>query len=182
MIIGNFGYQRSGKTALAMYFARFFQRFYGFNIYTNIEAEKVIRIENMSDIPVDYKPKVILFDEAYFYLDSRTFKDNKDFTLFLTTLGKQRSIAFFTAPSPDMIDKRVRNQLNYIFLTRGDNSHIYFQSIDVQRSKASPIYTIVKDDDFFSLLSYNSDLVIPNFINLDLDNYIKKSQGFIRGR
>lgn len=171
MIIGCFGFQRSGKTALSMLIARYFQK-KGFDIYSNVEADDVNLICKISDIPIDYKSKVVIFDEAYFYLDSRDFKNNKDFTLFLNTLGKQKILLIVTAISPNQIDLRLRNQLKYIFLARGDEENIYYQVIDVTRSIRGPLLSIRKTKEFFDYLNYNSDLVVPNFIECDIKNFI----------
>lgn len=180
MIIGSFGYQRSGKTSVSLMIARHFQKLYGFEIYTNVEADNVHLISKMSDIPVDYKSKIVIFDEAYFFLDSRAFKDNKDFTLFLSTLGKQKILLFVTAPTPDLIDVRIRRQLHYLILAKGDKAFINYQFIDIKKSLVSPIFSVRKTEELFKNLSFNSNLVIPNFIEFDLENWISKVTGVTR--
>jgi hypothetical protein len=176
MIIGSFGFQRSGKTALTMFIARYFSANFGCKIYSNIEAENVILIEKISDIPIDGKPKILILDEAYIMLDSRNFANNKEFTLFLNTLGKQKILMCITAISPDTVDKRLRDQMSFIFLARGDATNMHYVVYDVLSDRISPVFSLEKTADLWSYLAYNSNLVVPNYVEPDIKTFTQNAK------
>lgn len=75
MKLGVFGPQGSGKTTIAMLFARHFQSMdENIKIYTNINAEgkNLVTIEDLAEIPFqNNQPKIFILDEAMFSIDSR---------------------------------------------------------------------------------------------------------------
>lgn len=174
MIVGSFGFQRSGKTAMAVMLSRFLAE-KGFDLYGNIDAVGFNRIQRISEIPVDYRPKVVLFDEAYYFLDSRNFKDNTDYSLFLNTLGKQKILLIVTAIAPDQIEKRIRRQLSFMILAKGSKNDMQYMFVDVLRQKVSAIYTLTKNKELFDYLDYNSYLVVPNYVECDIKRFVEKN-------
>lgn len=176
MIVGYFGFQRSGKTALAMLMARTLNRMYGLEIYTNIDTYGTTReITKLTDIPNDGKSKIFLWDEIHFSMDSRNISKNVDFTPFVSTLGKQKILLLYTCPTPDLVDKRIRKFTNHYVMCRGDKTNIYYQFVDPLKGYISSLYKRQKNESLFKLLNYNSNLVIPNTINANIIDYINHS-------
>lgn len=174
MIVGFFGFQRSGKSAMSMLLARSLNRQFGIPIYTNMDTfGSCIEIEKLTDIPVNDESKILIWDEIHFSLDSRNISKNMDFTPFISTLGKQKILLFYTCPSPDLVDKRIRRFTSHMVMCRGDDRNIYMQFVDVTKGNVSPLYTRVKNEKLFEFLSYNSNLVIPNMITADISDYIR---------
>lgn len=173
MIVGFFGFQRSGKTALATMFSRHLKKQYNHEIYTNIDTYKTTNeIEKITDIPVDYKSKTFLWDEIHFSMDSRKIKTNVDFTPFISTLGKQKILLLYTCPTPDLVDKRIRKFTSHYIMCKGDEQFIHFQFINALKNEKSKVYHIEKTERFFQGLNYNSDLVIPNMIESNITEYV----------
>lgn len=175
MIAGFFGFQRSGKSAGAMFLARWFERYYQMPIYTNLQADGVIQIERLSQLPIDFKPKVLLLDEVNFMLDSRAWKDNSQWAVFLNTVGKQKILLLMTAIYPGLVEVRLRGQMNYIFVARDAGSAFEYLVVDVIRNRQQ-VARLPKSPDLFSALAYDSDLVVPNIVDFDVDDFIKRAR------
>lgn len=81
--------------------------------YTNMEQP----VENGLALPLSYvgdMPKehsVHVIDEAYLYMDSREWKDNKGIGRVMYQQRKRSYLIILTAPSIDDLDKRVRGIL-----------------------------------------------------------------------
>lgn len=165
LICGFYGFQRSGKTLLAYLLSDFYSKQLGIKVYTNMSCSDFITISSLQDIPLDYKPKILLLDEAYYFLDSRSWKDNTDSSIFFNTIGKQNILLFLTAINPEMVDKRLREQHNYMFFVKGDNENIYYKLLDVQRNKSN-YFTIAKNEKLFDRLKYDT-LQVPDYVNTD---------------
>jgi hypothetical protein len=177
MIVGFFGFQRSGKTALAMLLSRTLNKMYGIEIYTNIDTYgSTQEISKLTDIPNDGKSKIFLWDEIHFSMDSRNISKNVDFTPFVSTLGKQKILLLYTCPTPDLVDKRIRKFTNHFVIAKGDKQNIYYQFVDPLKGNVSSLYKKSKNQKLFEYLNYNSDLVIPNTINANINDYISLSQ------
>lgn len=173
MIAGFFGFQRSGKSASALLFARRLNEKYGIEIYTNMEAGRgVNQIKELTDIPVNDESKIFLWDEIHFSMDSRRIGQNVDFTPFISTLGKQKILLLYTCPSPDLVDKRIRKFTSHFVMCRGDKLNINIQFVDIIKGNISAIYVMPKTSELFEYLNYNSDLVIPNMISANMADYI----------
>lgn len=174
MIVGYFGFQRSGKTALALATANNIARIDNMPIYTNLSSDKYIQIEKLTDIPKDNNSKILVWDEIHFGLDSRAIKDNIQFTKFLSTVGKQKILLLYTCMTPDLVDKRVRKNTSYYFIIKSDQKNIYYSVIDSFRNKVSDIKTVEKSKEFFNSLNYDTNQIIPNVLEANVDEFIKR--------
>ena len=119
LILGCYGFQRSGKTFIAALISEMLRSKYGFPVYTNMNSKNFIHIKSLNESPLDKKPKVLLIDEAPNSLDSRDWQKNSGITKFFNTIGKQNILLILTAPFPDMIEMRVRRQNNYVIFAKG---------------------------------------------------------------
>lgn len=172
-IIGAYGYQRSGKTLIAYLIAEKY-RALGCKVYSNMIVKEWTTIKSLNEIPLDYKPKVLLLDELYYFMDSRQFQNNAKSSIFFTTIGKQNILFIYTAINPDMIEKRIREQTNYMYIVKPNKDFIYYKIIDVQRSKEK-VHILEKSAKLFESVKYDTQQ-IPEYIdtNIDFDkNFIK---------
>lgn len=173
MIIGCFGFQRSGKSASALFLARKLQERFGIAIYTNMDTYGTCNeIVKLTDIPINEQSKVFLWDEIHFSMDSRKIGQNVDFTPFISTLGKQKILLIYTCPTPDLVDKRIRRFTSHFIMCRGDERNIYLRFVDIVKGNIGAMYIKPKTSELFNYLSYNSDLVIPNMIQANISEYI----------
>lgn len=168
------GYQRSGKTLLAVLHAyELYQQ--GIPVYTNMYVKGWYHIRSLLDVPLDFKPKVLLLDEAYYFLDSRQWQSKKDdmSSLFFYTIGKQEILLQLTAVSPDTIEKRLRQQLNYMFISRNvHEKYIEYLSIDVQRG-SERYFALEKNPELFQMLNYNTKQ-IPGYVDCNMVAFAEK--------
>lgn len=171
IITGYFGFQRSGKTLMAYMQAERY-RAKNCEIYSNMTVPGWIKLESLCDIPFDYKPKVLLLDEAYYFMDSRNWKNNTDSTIFWNTIGKQNILLMLTGIDPGTIEMRIRNQMNFVYLVKGDENYIYYKIIDVVRQK-SQIRKLAKTKQLFEKLTYDSNQV-PDIVDCSLKNFREK--------
>ena len=104
------GVQRSGKTSFSVYISRKLQE-KGFHVYTNMEVEGFTTIKNITEVPPN---SVLLLDELPNLMDSRNYKMFTDITIWFNTLRKRNIHFIATAIRPEMIDIRVRQQLQYV--------------------------------------------------------------------
>src|SRR5690606_13182545 len=132
-------------------------------VYTNMDVSGWKKIKSLDDLLLDYKPKILVLDEVYYFLDSRNWKDNTAPSLFFNTIGKQNILLMITAISPEMVEKRIREQLNYVALCKGDSNYINIKLLDVIRNKAKVI-RIKKSEELFSKIRYNT-LQVPDYVD-----------------
>lgn len=173
MIVGVYGYQRSGKTLLAMILARRIAAAFGVEIYSNMVAAETHLIERLTDIPLDGRPKILLLDEVNFMVDSRSFRTNIEFTLFLNTLGKQRILLLVTAIHPGMVELRLRQQHNYVFVARGGERVFEYLCFDAVRGRRS-VVTLPRSAETFAEANYDSHLVFPNLVEFNVSDFIEQ--------
>lgn len=171
LIVGLYGFQRSGKTLLAFLLAeQYFNQ--DVPVYTNMDVPGYIHIDSISDLPLSYEPKVLLLDEAYFFLDSRMWQDNTAASIFFNTIGKQNILLILTAIEPGMIEGRLRRQHNYIFLVKSDNKMIYYKCFNVVRRQFK-LFSLTKNETLFSKCRYNTKQV-PDFVDFQLTDFAER--------
>ena len=171
IIVGAYGYQRSGKTLIAYMMADEYYRM-GCEVYSNMEVEGWNKINSLTDIPFNYKPKVLLLDEVYYFMDSRNWKSNTDASIFFNTIGKQNILLLLTAISPDMVEMRLRDQHNYMILVKSDKHFIYYKLLDVVRRRQRE-FMLPKTDDLFKRLRYDTQQ-IPDLVDCSLKDFARK--------
>lgn len=171
IIVGSFGFQRSGKTLISYLLAEKFRK-QGCEVYSNMTVENWHLIDSLNDIPFDYKPKVLLLDEVYFFLDSRNWANNTNSSIFFNTIGKQNILLIITAISPDTVEKRLRDQLNYCFLVKSNQKVIQYKMLDVQRRK-SKVFTLNKENISEMDIRYDTTQV-PEFVDCSLKKFREK--------
>ena len=171
IIIGAYGFQRSGKSLIAFLTAeKYFSK--GCPVYTNVECEGYTKIARLDDIPFNNDPKVLWLDEVQYYMDSRKWMDNTESSIFFNTIGKQNICLLMTTIHPDMVDIRLRRQHNYVYLVKSDNKNIYYRLLDNVRRQAVD-FTIEKTQNLFRNVRYDSRLV-PDMIDCDLKRFAEK--------
>lgn len=175
LIIGFYGYQRSGKTLFAYKLAKHYSN-KGCPVYTNLDSPSFIKIEALSQIPLNNAPKVLLLDEVYSFLDSRNWKDNTNTSLFFNTIGKQNILLLMTAINPDTVEVRLRKQHNYMVIAKGDKDSITYKVIDTQRNITNVI-NVNKSPELFSCVDYDSQQ-IPDIIDCDLSTFSTKVKAY----
>ena len=99
LIVGAYGYQRSGKTLIAFLLAEKYYKL-GIPVYTNMLVDGYIHIEKLDDIPVNNTPKVLLLDEVQYFLDSRTWNDNQESSIFFNSICKMNVLLLLTTFHP----------------------------------------------------------------------------------
>lgn len=172
LICGFYGYQRSGKTLLATMIAESYRR-KGVKVYTNMDVAGFVKIKSLNELPDNKEPKVLLLDEAYYFLDSRSWEKNTKSSIFFNTLGKQNVLFLFTAISPDMIDMRIRKQQNYVFIAKGNDKAITYKVLDIQRQRKR-LFVMPKTEDVFNFVQYRT-LEVPDYVDCNFDKFIKRS-------
>lgn len=172
LICGFYGFQRSGKTLLAVMIAESYRR-KGVKVYTNMDIARFIKIKSLNELPDDKDPKILLLDEAYYFLDSRSWEKNTKSSIFFNTLGKQNVLFLFTAISPDMIDMRIRKQQNYVFIAKGFEKAISYKVLDIQRQRRR-LFVISKTEDVYKYVQYQT-LEVPDYVDCNFDKFIKRS-------
>jgi len=170
LIMGFFGFQRSGKTLLSCLIANEFNT-QGIPVYTNMNVEGFTHINSLEEVPFNFEPKILLLDEAYFFMDSRMWDKNSKSSIFFNTIGKQNILLMLTAISPDMIEKRLREQMNYIFIAKSNKNIISYKVIDVIRRK-SKVFYLQKTEELFKKVKYDT-LQVPDFLDCNI-NFIEK--------
>lgn len=164
------GYQRSGKTAGAIYFCRKFNE-QGLPVYTNMrDVEGFTTIEKIDEVPPN---SVLLLDEVPNLMDSRNYKNFTDITIWFNTLRKRNIYLVMTAIRPEMVDLRVRQQLQYIIYSKGTDTTLYYMILDVH-TKSYKNFSINKTNKFFNYLRYDTKQ-IPNIIDMSVKEWIKKN-------
>lgn len=171
IIVGYFGFQRSGKTMKAYLDAERYRK-QGMEVYSNMNVPEWNKIQSLTDLPFNHDPKVLLLDEAYYFLDSRNWKNNTDATIFFNTIGKQNVLMLLTAIDPGTIELRLRNQMNFVHLVKSDKRFIYYKMLDVIRGHER-VFTLEKTQQLFDSLTYDTNQV-PDIVDCSLKDFRKK--------
>ena len=109
-----------------------------------------------------------MLDEIYFSLDSRAWKDNATSSIFLNTIGKQEILFLYTAISPDMVEMRLRDQTELMFIAKNIKSdYIEYMVIDTYRKSSNNIL-LKKNDNVFNYVKYDTKQV-PGIVKFDID-------------
>lgn len=175
LIVGSYGFQRSGKSTIAFLIAEScFNK--GIKVYTNQDVEGYIKLEKLIDIPINNEPKVLWLDEADYFLDSRNWQDNKESSIYFNSIGKMNILLLLTTTHPDQIEMRLRRQHNYVFMVKGDEHYIYYRLKDIQRNMYAD-YMVRKDEKLFSRLRFESNLV-PDWIDCNIREFNRKVMEF----
>lgn len=177
LIVGFYGYQRSGKTLLAYKIAKSYTK-RGLVCYTNmiVSDPGFVTIKSLSDMPLNTKPKVLLLDEVYSFMDSRNWRNNSNASLFFNTLGKQSCLLLLTAISPDMVEMRLRNQQSYMIIAKGDNEKIKYRLIDCQRLTTSD-FVLPKDEKLFADCNYDT-LQVPDIVDCNMSDFADRVKAY----
>lgn len=172
-ITGFYGFQRSGKTMLAYLIAENMRKEHNVKVYSNMEVPNWTTIAALTDVPLDFEPKVLLLDEVYYFMDSRNWKDNTQLSIFLNTIGKQNINLMITAIDPSEVEIRLRRQHNYMFIVKSDINNIYYRVLDTQRNIKKD-FSVRKSNELFDKLTYNTQQV-PNFVDINIKDFIKSA-------
>lgn len=164
-IVGVFGKQRSGKTLFSYKLCKSFigqaaaegrkLRCYS-NIYTT--DPEFTYIESISDIPLDLDEKIVFIDEIYNGCDAQDYKQLKDISIFINTIGKQNCLFIFTSIDAGMVYNRIRKQLNMCVLVRSDQKRIYYKVINLD-SEHSRVFSCEKTPEFFADVHYSTNFI-----------------------
>lgn len=172
-----YGYQRSGKTLMASLIAEFYRKKYGLKVYSNMVVNGWIKLEHLKDFPLDNEPKVLVLDEIYSVFDSREFSSfNSNLSLWITTMGKTNTLFLITAINPNTLEKRIREQSNYVFFAKSEEDHINYRMFDVQRDSHKD-YTMQKTEEVFSYVDYNT-LYIPEGLDTNMEDYSTRLRAY----
>lgn len=175
LIVGAYGYQRSGKTLIAFLLAEKYYKL-GIPVYTNMLVDGYIHIEKLDDIPVNNTPKVLLLDEVQYFLDSRTWNDNQESSIFFNSIGKMNVLLLLTTIHPEMVEKRLRQQHNYVILVKSDPNFIYYRIKDNVRGTYKD-FTLKKGPELFCQVRYDTNQV-PSYVHCNLKKFNEKVRQF----
>lgn len=167
------GQQGSGKSLLGMFLARKIQAVNPneITIYTNMNIannHNTKTVSDLSEIPFDRSPKILVIDEAMFTLDSRSHssKQNKIWTKAQAFFRKANFLmVVFITHSIDLIDNRMRQQLDYVIMSRKNKSKFDYLIFDMITQKSKPFY-LPKEKKIYAYANYNS-YDFPNPITVD---------------
>lgn len=159
MIIGP---QGSGKSLLGIFWSRKIQqRFPGVTIYTNMTIDNQTNIKtvyDLSHIPFDRSPKILIIDEAMFTLDSRAHssKQNKIWTRAQAFFRKANFLmVLYLTHTLDLIDNRMRAQLDYIVMCRKNKQLFEYLAFDMLTQRSKPFY-LPKRDEIYDFASFDT--------------------------
>lgn len=175
IIVGAYGYQRSGKSLITHMIA---EKYYkkGIKVYSNVLVEGYNLIECLDDIPIDNELKVVWLDEVQYFLDSRSWQDNKESSIFFNSIGKLNILLLLTTIHPDMVEKRLRQQHNYVIIVKSDAFRIYYRIKDNVRGFYKD-FVLVKNKELFDKVRYDSNQV-PNYVDCDLKRFNRRVKQF----
>lgn len=169
LILGCYGFQRSGKTFIAALISTILKEKYNIEVYSNITSPDFIHITSLTELPFNNEPKIVLIDEAYMSMDSRDWGKNTSITKFFNTIGKQNILFIITAPFPDMIEMRVRKQQNYVIFSKYDEKFLHYKIVDMQRQKEK-IFAIQKCPEIFNRVKYDT-LECPDIVEMKFNKF-----------
>lgn len=168
-IVGVFGKQRSGKTLFAYKLCRAFldqahKNGESLRCYTNLfcSDDDFIYIKSISEIPLDLDNKIILIDEIYNGCDSQDYKQLKEISIFVNTIGKQNCLFIFTSIDASMVYNRIRKQMSLCVLVKGTKDKIFYKLINLDSGSEST-FSINKSPKFFSNVRYDTNFIPPSF-------------------
>jgi len=147
MIVRFSGNMRGGKTlAMSMYglmFAEMTDQPIVANYHLNSSTVDIHRFSTWEDLE-KYSNCIILFDEINTAMDSRNFKseDQIKFSHFFQQIGKLGITFFYTAQREHSVEKRIRDQTDYMVECRRlwPTQALEYEWYDTQRSVEDPIY------------------------------------------
>ena len=168
------GLQRSGKTLLATIIAGYYSRKFRIPVYTNMNIPEFHIITELTQMPINRDPKILLLDEVHFFLNSRNFKQQADYIYFLNTICKRNILFLGTTITPDMVDKNLRIQLNYFVLCKKDNRQLYYKIFDVQNNFSKELH-FLREQQLYDYQKYDSN-EIPNMFNFNIQEYINLNE------
>ena len=175
IIIGAYGYQRSGKSLITHLIAEKYYKM-GIKVYSNVIVKGYKLIERLDDIPINNEPKILWLDEVQYFLDSRTWQDNKDSSIFFNSIGKLNIMLLLTTIHPDMVEKRLRQQHNYVIIVKSDSKNIYYRVKDNVRNVYKD-FVLIKNKELFDKVRYDSRQV-PNYVDCNLKRFNEKVRQF----
>ena len=171
--VGVFGPQGAGKTTFAMILARSFQsRDSRCKIYTNItnidNDPSMVTISDLVEIPFqDGLPKIVVVDEAYFTVGSRSSSSKQNMTWTKAHALFRKSdivLTLFVTHQPNMIDVNIRNLLEFVVMGRKNKNifdYIFYECI----SKMYTPFSIPKIKPVFDYARFNTK-DFPNAIDV----------------
>ena len=160
MIVGQ---QGAGKSLLGMFLARKVQAISPdvITIYTNmnIQNNRTIKtVTDISQIPLNLEPKILIIDEAMFTLDSRSHssKQNKVWTRLQAFFRKSNFLmVIFITHSIDLIDNRMRGQLDYVIMCRKNKTKFDYLAIDRITQRTKPFY-LIKEKKIYDYANFDT--------------------------
>lgn len=168
-MIGIFGKQRSGKTLLGYRLCKSLLDMSAAEgiylpVYSNIYTKdrRFIYINSLDRIPLNLDPKVIFIDEIYNGCDAQDYKQLKEISIFINTLGKQNCLFVFTSIDASMVYNRIRNQMNAVVFVKGDKSCINYKMIMLDSMKEYNFIT-QKNEELFRSIDYDTNFIPPVF-------------------
>lgn len=177
IIVGIYGYQRSGKSLFANILCELCIK-KNMKVYSNVNSPNYIKIDKLTEIPVNNEPKVLLLDEVQYYLDSRTWHSNTKSSIFFNSIGKQNILLILTTIRPDYVEKRLREQHNYTIFANQEKSYFRYEIIDCIKLTKNTFF-LKKNDKLYKSVSYDTNSV-PDYIEMDWDKNIKIKKGDIK--
>lgn len=176
LLVGIFGFQRSGKSLLAYLISEYYRK-KGCIVYTNQKVDNFVTINSLEDIEINVNPKILWLDEAQYFLDSREWKNNvSGTTLFFNSIGKLNILLLLTGIHPGEIDLRLRRQMHYIIFTKSDLRYIYYRVYNNQNYNYKD-FLIKKDEDLFKMLRYDTNY-IPDYVEVSFDKFNRKVKSY----
>jgi len=162
------GPQGSGKTTLGIFLARKIQTtFKNVTIYTNMNVtntENVVTINDLSKVPFDRSPKILIIDEAMFTLDSRSHssQQNKVWTRAQALFRKSNFLlVLYITHTVDLIDNRMRRQLDYVIMCRKSKVRFEYLLFDMLTQNTKPFF-LPKTEKIFKMANFNThDFPLP---------------------
>jgi hypothetical protein len=156
------GQQGTGKSLLGVFLSRKIQYSYsGVTIYTNMNidpAPGMIQVTDLSQIPFDRSPKILIIDEAMFTIDSRSHssKQNKIWTRAQAFFRKANFLlVLYITHSADLIDNRMRKQLNYVIMCRKDKEQFQYLVFDMLTKNTKP-FSLPKNQKIFNFANFDT--------------------------
>lgn len=123
LVIGWFGRMGAGKTLNMVKWAVLFSELTGRKIYSQIKInhKNWISFSDFRELE-EVRHAIILFDEIHTLFDSRKWdsKLQQKFTYWFTQTRKMYNTIFYTSQTLDQLEKRVRNNTQFVVLCTKD--------------------------------------------------------------